>query len=601
MNRRLFFKQIGLASLALSSVLNGCRSLIMQKPNILFILTDDQGYGDLGCHGNTEIQTPNLDRLHQKSVRLTNYHSGTTCAPTRSGLMSGMDCNRAGAWHTVMGRSFLSTRYKSLPNILHKNGYQTGIFGKWHLGDNYPYRPQDRGFNDVLIHGGGGIGQTPDYWNNDYFDDFYFRNGKPEQFTGYCTDIWFNEAYRFMKKAIENDHPFFCYLSTNAPHGPHHVPQKYIDMYKGNPEIPSSNFYGQISNLDENWGWLEQALNSLKIMDNTIVIFMTDNGTSMGADLDQDKFVVRGYNAGMRGKKGSEYEGGHRVPLFIRFPETMQIQTGDRDALTNYTDLMPTLLDILNIPSSNNMNGTSLKSLIQTGHQSELKDRILVVDTQRIEYPQKWKNSCVMQNRWRLINNQELYNLKHDPEQRNNVIEKYPDKAKQLEAAYEKYWEELKPDLEYINRIVVGSEKENPAMLTCHDWHSEKIPPWHQNHVREGKVNNGYWLLNVERSGEYSIRLYRWPPYLQKKLSDTVKEGDKVPGGVPFGKGLNLKLSSAKVEIQNKVYHQKSTVQDRCFEFKLALNKGPAILQTWLLDRQKNNRGAYFVEIEFIA
>ncbi len=600
--RRKFLSQIGLCSLFLSAgSMYRCTRSDRQLPNILFILTDDQGYGDLRCHGNTEIQTPNLDKLHSESVRLTNFHSGTTCAPTRAGLMSGMDCNRAGAWHTVMGRSFLSTRYETLPDLLKKNGYRTGIFGKWHLGDNYPYRPRDRGFDDVLTHGGGGIGQTPDYWNNDYFNDFYFRNGNPEKFTGYCTDIWFNEAFEFMHKASSAERPFFCFLSANAPHGPHHVPQKYIDLYKDNPNVPHPNFYGQITNFDENLGLLEQGLERLGIKENTILIFMTDNGTSMGADLDDEKYVIRGYNAGMRGKKGSEYEGGHRVPLFIRFPESIRIQKGELNALTNYTDFMPTLLDLVDIRSTDNFDGTSLMPLLRTGNQPELNDRILVVDTQRIEFPQKWKNTCVMQNQWRLINNQELYHLEQDPEQRDNVIEQYPVIAKKLENAYEKHWANLKPDLEQINRIVVGSEYENPALLTCHDWHSEQLPPWHQNHIREGKVNNGYWLLDVQRAGEYVIRLYRWPPYLQKKLSDTMKMGDKVPGGVPFKQGLSLNLSSAKVHIQDKIYNQKSSVLAKYFEFNVSLKKGPAALQTWLLDGLKRDRGAYYVEIEFAA
>jgi arylsulfatase A-like enzyme len=171
------------------------------KPNIVFVLTDDQGYGDLACHGNPWIKTPNLDQLHYESVTFSNFHVATTCAPSRSGLMSGNNCNRVGAWHTIMGRSFLSTNFKTLPSYLQEAGYTTGIFGKWHLGDSYPYRPQDRGFDEVLIHGGGGVGQTPDYWNNDYFDDTYLHNGLAKKYKGYCTDIWFDESIKFIKQS----------------------------------------------------------------------------------------------------------------------------------------------------------------------------------------------------------------------------------------------------------------------------------------------------------------------------------------------------------------------------------------------------------------
>lgn len=197
-----------------------------QKPNIIFILTDDQGYGDLACHGNSWIKTPHLDKLYSESIRFTNFHVGTTSAPTRAGLMSGKYCNKVGVWHTINGREMLSEDVEILPELLKEAGYQTGIFGKWHLGDSYPFRPQDRGFDEVLIHGGGGVGQQPDYWNNDYFDDTYFHNGNPEKFSGYCTDIWFSEAIKFIRN--NKRRPFFCYIPTNAPHSPFHVEEKYM-------------------------------------------------------------------------------------------------------------------------------------------------------------------------------------------------------------------------------------------------------------------------------------------------------------------------------------------------------------------------------------
>ena len=219
--------------LAFTTVLSSCSEQTPQeqkKPNVILIMTDDQGYGDLACHGNPWIKTPEMDKLYQQSVRLTDFHVGTTCAPTRSGLMTGRNCNEVGVWHTIIGRNFLRQGEITIANILKDNGYRTGIFGKWHLGDNFPYRPEDRGFEEAVIHGGGGVGQTPDYWNNDYFDDTYFRNGVPEKFEGYCTDVWFSEALTFIEKRREE--PFFCYIAPNAPHGPFHVPQKYLDMLR---------------------------------------------------------------------------------------------------------------------------------------------------------------------------------------------------------------------------------------------------------------------------------------------------------------------------------------------------------------------------------
>ena len=178
------------------------------KPNVLFVITDDQGYGDLGCHGNTIINTPHLDKLHSQSISFTNFHVGPTCAPTRAGIMTGRYCNSTGVWHTVGGRSLLRESEITMADVFRENNYRTGMFGKWHLGDNYPFRPHDRGFEKALYHGGGGISQTPDYWKNDYFDDTFFHNGMPESFKGYCTDVWFDEALKFIED--KSDSPFFC-------------------------------------------------------------------------------------------------------------------------------------------------------------------------------------------------------------------------------------------------------------------------------------------------------------------------------------------------------------------------------------------------------
>lgn len=256
-------------------------------------MTDDQGYGDLAAHGNPWLKTPNLDALHEASVRFTNFHVGTTCAPTRAGLMTGVNCNRTGAWHTVGGRSLLAERFVTLADELKEEGYATGIFGKWHLGDNYPYRPQDRGFEEVLIHGGGGVGQTPDYWENDYFDDTYFRNGSPEKFEGYCTDVWFRESMKYMEQKAAGNQPFFTYISTNAPHSPYHVEERYVAPYRGNDEIANPEFYGMIANADENIGRLLNWLEEKDMADNTIVVFLTDNGTSGGAYLDKQLHVKK--------------------------------------------------------------------------------------------------------------------------------------------------------------------------------------------------------------------------------------------------------------------------------------------------------------------
>ena len=200
-----------------------------KKPNIVFVLTDDQGYPPLGCHGHPFIKTPTLDNFSNEAINFSQFHSGTTCAPTRAGLMTGHYCNSTGVWHTIGGRSLLRKDEWSLADALTKQGYVTGMFGKWHLGDDYPYRPQDRGFKKVICHGGGGISQQADWWGNDYFDDVYFEDGIPKSFIGYCTDVFFKEGIKFIKK--NKSKSFFCYISTNAPHSPFNVEKKYRDLY----------------------------------------------------------------------------------------------------------------------------------------------------------------------------------------------------------------------------------------------------------------------------------------------------------------------------------------------------------------------------------
>ncbi len=570
-------------------------------PNIILIMTDDQGYGDLGFTGNPLIKTPHLDQLGKESVSFTNFHVGTTCAPTRAGLLSGMHCNRTGTWHTVNGRSFLGTSFPTIATYLKEGDYQTGIFGKWHLGDNYPFRPQDRGFDEVLVHGGGGVGQTPDFWNNDYYDDTYFHNGVPKKYEGYCTDIWFEEAIKFINKSeAEKEKPFFCYISTNSPHGPHHVPQAYIDLYKENGEIPNPNFYGQITNVDDNYGKLEKILSEKGLLENTIIIFLTDNGTAAGASFDKSGQVTKGYNAQMRGKKGSEYEGGHRVPLFIKFPKSENISVKSYDNLVSYMDIVPTLLETVGLEKvlKKNFDGTSILPLIQKGEQSELEDRILISDTQRNDFPVKWKNASVMKNHWRLVNNKELYNLKDDPSQQVNILDQHPEITKQLEKGYDTWWASLQEDLKIENRIVIGSENERPSLLTCHDWHTDRDPPWHQRHIRAGKTGNGTWWLDVEKAGDYTIKLYRYPPDQKLALTAGVPQGDEVDGGQPFKEGVGVNLQAATIEIQGQTLASKSVKDNSYFEFNLKLKKGKADFKATVIDDEKVERGAYYAEVK---
>ncbi|MHC4265977.1 MAG: sulfatase-like hydrolase/transferase, partial [Planctomycetota bacterium] len=512
--RRSFLKTTGVSAAALmtTSSLIFSQQTVREKPNVILIMPDDQGYGDLACHGNPVIKTPNLDKLYSDSVRLTDFHVCPTCSPTRASVMTGRYCNRTGVWHTIMGRSLLRKDELTMADVFAAGGYRTGIFGKWHLGDNYPFRPHDRGFDESLVHGGGAIGNSPDYWGNDYFDDTYFHNGKAKKFEGYCTDVWFDQAIKFIE--ANKTRPFFCYIPTNAAHGPFLVPEKYSSFYEEKGiESPLAEFYGMITNIDENIGRLRGKLDKLGISDNTIVIFTTDNGSG--------PWGVPEYNAGMRGAKGSEYEGGHRVPFFIYWPSGNLTGGWDVNHITAHIDILPTLIDICGLSSvpGVNFDGLSLIPLLKTETQS-WPDRTIVTDSQRLDHPLKWRRCAIMTDRWRLINGEELYDIKADPGQKEDVSDKHPQVVEKLRQDYENWWDSVSERFDEYCHIIVGSEKENPSFLTTHDIHGQVM--WDQSQVREGERTDGFWAVEVDRPGTYEISLRRWPKEANKTITEQV-------------------------------------------------------------------------------
>lgn len=483
---------------------------IQQQPNIVIVITDDQGYGDLGHTGNPIIKTPALDRFAAESVSLTNYHVGTTCAPTRAGLMTGRNCNRNGVWHTIMGASMLNGDETTLADVLQDKGYKTGMFGKWHLGDNHPFLPHDRGFEETFYHGGGGVGQTPDYWNNDYFDDTYFRNGVPEKKEGYCTDIWFEEALSFIEDKKEE--PFLCYLSLNAPHGPFNVPEEYYNRYKDETRITETQkrFYGMITNVDDNFSKLINQLEELGIAENTIVIFTTDNGTARGYSNNRKTKEIKGFNAGMRGTKGSKYDGGHRVPMIVRWPEGGLKGGGKLDGLTAHVDLLPTLVSLTGntFTPTKTMDGTDISAYLLG--KSEVPKRSLVTDTQRVPWPVKGRNSCVMEGEWRLIDGSELYNIIDDVGQEVNLADQYPERVEAMNDFYEKWWADVMTETK-LSVIELGTAPMD--VITCHDARTTKVyPPWNQQMIRQGKpMPPAPFSVNFMSAGKYRFYLRRWP------------------------------------------------------------------------------------------
>jgi len=338
-------------------------------PNIILILTDDQGYGDLACHGHPYVQTPNLDALHAASARLTDFHVSPTCSPTRSALMSGRLPFRNGVTHTILERERMTLACATIAESLQEAGYTTGIFGKWHLGDEDAYQPQNRGFDEVFIHGGGGIGQkypgscadAPPNVENRYFDPVIRHNGTFEKTEGFCTDVFFRQALGWM--GANRQKPFFAYISTNAPHGPLIAPASYREIYEDlAPNPGAAAFYGMVTNIDDNVGKLVQKLDDWGLAENTLLIFMTDNGSAAGS-----------FNAGMKGGKGSVHEGGTRVPAFFRWPGHLRAGI-DVDRLTRHVDLFPTLAEIAGAEIPEGLDGRSFLPLL-LNPDAEWEDR----------------------------------------------------------------------------------------------------------------------------------------------------------------------------------------------------------------------------------
>jgi arylsulfatase A-like enzyme len=428
------------------------------RPNIIFILTDDQGYGDLSAHGNPILQTPNLDRLHREGVRFTDFHVSPTCAPTRSALLTGRHEFKNGVTHTIYERERLTPKATTLAEVLKAAGYRTGIFGKWHLGDEPDYWPSRRGFDEMFIHGGGGIGQTypgscGDAPGNTYFNPAILHNGRFVRAEGYCTDVFFGQATTWIE-AVKGRAPFLAWIALNAPHAPLQVRPGDEARYAGKvANANAAKFFGMIANIDDNVGRLLAKLAEWGIERDTLVIFMNDNGTDGG--------VLAGYNAGMRGRKGTPWLGGTRAASFWRWPG--RIAPGDATALSAHVDFFPTLAELggarLSRKVRRQTEGRSLVPLLENP-STPMPDRVLVTHVGR--WPkdgkagtrEQWKfRGCSVRNtRWHLVSADgglepkwQLFDVQADPGEKTDVAPANPEVAASLAASYDAWWKEVQP------------------------------------------------------------------------------------------------------------------------------------------------------------
>ena len=468
------------------------KSLKGSRPNIILVMTDDQGMGDLSCLGNPVLKTPNLDRFHETATRFLDFHVSPTCAPTRSAIMSGRHEFRNGVTHTILERELMALSTTTLPQMLQTAGYETGIFGKWHLGDIDEYQPYSRGFSEVFIHGAGGIGQSypgscADFPPNQvaegrYFDNVILHNDTIVQTKGFCTDVFFQAALGWIREKHQAGTPFFAAITPNAPHGPMLAPEKnkqrFLDL---GYDKGTAGRYGMIENIDENFGLLAQKLDEWKAWDNTLVIFMTDNGQAgRSGKLNGQKVDM--FTAGFKTGKGSPYEGGTHVPAFWRWKGVLGEGT-DISALTAHIDLFRTFCDLAGakIPAGiQHIDGRSMLPLLEDP-KATWPDRELFTHCGRWKTGQdptehKFSKCAVRTQRWRFVNNKELYDIAADPFESSNVIDQYPEVVEKLRLAYDQWWAETVP-------LMVNEDKpltpEHPQEVRYEKQLRERgIPDW---------------------------------------------------------------------------------------------------------------------------
>ena len=506
-----------------------------RRPNVVLVMSDDQGYGDLSIHGNPVLRTPNIDRIAREGVQFTQFHVNPVCSPTRSSLLTGRYCYRTGVVDTYLGRSMMYPDEVTLPELLRDAGYRTGLFGKWHLGDHFPMRAVDQGFDHALVHDGGGIAQPSDPpEGNSYFDPRLKLNGRPVQRSGYCTDVFFEEALQFI--AGQASRPFFACITPNAPHTPLQVGDNYVTPFRSaGLDDTTAKVYGMLVNLDQNIGRLLARLQTLGIERDTILIFMTDNGPQQPR-----------YNAGMRGLKGTVYQGGIRVPCFLRWPAL--VKAGSRIATpAAHIDWLPTLLDACGVakPRDLRLDGRSLLPLIRDARPS-WPDRHLVFQWHRGDRPEPFRNCAIRAGKYKLVDGKELFDLDADPSESTGIAAHHPGIVRDLRRAYENWFRDMESTRNFeLPRIYVGTSQENPVLLTRQDWRGPKAG-W-------DAASLGHWDLDVRAPGDYLLELIVAPSSQPRPIRATLGRAE-VAGTVDAGAShfnsrfANVPAGSARLE-----------------------------------------------------
>lgn len=561
----------------------------LNRPNVILILTDDQGFGDLGFHQNPDIKTPVIDAFADQSIQFNNFYVSPVCSPTRASLLTGRYNIRTGVFDTFSGGSIMASSEVTIAELLRDSGYATGHFGKWHLGSNYPSRPQDQGFETSVWNLGGAIGNSGDPFNyykrdSSYFNPVLWKNGKKYQSQGYCSDVWTDEAIQFIGE--NQNTPFFVYLSYNAPHKPLQLPKEYYDQYK-DKEINEEYYrnkgiyvhgmtekdkedarkvYGMVTNIDDNLNRLFKELKKNKLYDNTIIIFMTDNGPAQYR-----------YNGGFQGKKSMVQEGGIHVPFYMKLPKGMA-KVNEINERFAHIDVLPTIANLcgIQINADLKLDGISMLPFLNSSISQKL-ERPLFFEWQR-SYPEKYKNMAVIKNGFKLIGNTqedasisefELYNLNEDPYETLNIIKVLPKVSNELKSEMDLWFDDImrSPNMVELPRIIIGNEHENMTILSRNEARGIQ-------EIRDQKDIYVSWDVLIENPGEYRVSCY-----FVNKLEQEGK--------------LYFRIGTKNVSVENK----NTGIQKLVFD-KIALEAGKFTIDSWYSISINSYLTPFYIEIE---
>jgi arylsulfatase A-like enzyme len=544
------------------------------KPNIVILLADDMGWGDLNINDNPAVETPVLNRFAQQSLSFDKFFVCPLSAPTRSEMLTGRYFLRTGVSSVTQGYENMRTDEVTIAEILKDNGYTTGCFGKWHNGRYYQQHPNRQGFDEYVGFPVGHLGY--------YFDAFYLHNDDEVKSTGYASDYFTDQALDFIGK--NSDKPFFCYVPYNVPHSPFQVPEKYFNKYNSKGlDSTLSSVYGMVENMDDNINRILQKLDDLGLRDNTIVIFFSDNGPN-----------TRRLNGGMKGIKGSVDEGGVRLPFYISWPG--KIKPGSTPQLAQDIDILPTLLGLCNLKYDpvKPLDGIDLSEIIKGKKQPF--DRYIL--SRQANQSLEICNGSVRNNQYRLVRTRKdtlLYDMVKDPSQETDIYNTEPEAAKLLISILSKWENELVSNYKPVTTIEAGFPEEKKFTLPVQDAVLSGLVKYSSIHPNQSHterwIQNGdsiYWTLNINNAATYRVEMQYGctASEVGSKMAFNSKSG---PVYFTIDRPFESEI------LPERDYVKRSESVERTWSWMeigtVSLEPGPELLVIKLMEKKKNEAG----------